>query len=173
MQAKTPFEIVAAYAAGTLEGDDLIFAFNNKLVEREGKDGEIVLTAFGVTYLRDVAPGTPIRVAENAVNWGANSRLTGARAEQQAQANAEVRRMLDAAVPLTVPVFNAFAVQEGGDHYKDFAIQPAEFNERNKLTFLEGCVVKRICRHKRKGGKQDLLKAKHEIDLLIQMYYGV
>lgn len=36
--------------------------------------------------------------------------------------------------------------QEGGSHYKGFAIQPVEFIMANRLSFLEGCVVKRVCR---------------------------
>ena len=64
-------------------------------------------------------------------------------------------------------------LQIGGTHYKDMAIQPAEFSQRNKLSFLEGCVVKRIARHCRGGkGAEDLLKARHEIDLLLEWEYG-
>lgn len=60
--------------------------------------------------------------------------------------------------------------QIGGTHYKDLPIQPALFSEENKLSFLEGCVVKRVCRWRRGGkGVEDLLKARHEIDLLIEM----
>ena len=62
-------------------------------------------------------------------------------------------------------------VQIGGDHYKSMAIQPVEFIEKNNLTFLEGCIIKRICRHRHKGLIRDLEKAKHEIDLLIEMEY--
>lgn len=62
-------------------------------------------------------------------------------------------------------------IQIGGDHYKNFPIQPAEFSERNSLSFLEGCVVKRIARWRRGGkGLEDLQKARHEIDLLIQLH---
>ena len=61
-------------------------------------------------------------------------------------------------------------IQVGGSHYKDFPIQPAEFIERNGLSFLEGCVVKRLCRWRRGGkGREDLLKARHEIDLLLEL----
>ena len=61
-------------------------------------------------------------------------------------------------------------IQIGGDHYKSLAIQPAEFAERNRLSFLEGCVVKRLCRWRRGGkGREDLLKARHEIDLLLEL----
>jgi len=61
--------------------------------------------------------------------------------------------------------------QVGGTHYKQFAIQPVEFITANKLGFLEGCIIKRICRHQSKNGIEDLLKAKHEIDLLIALEY--
>lgn len=61
--------------------------------------------------------------------------------------------------------------QEGGSHYKNFAIQPAVFIQRNKLSWCEGNVVKYVCRHNFKNGKEDLLKAKHYIDLLLQMQY--
>lgn len=64
-----------------------------------------------------------------------------------------------------------WGMQEGGDHYKNMAIQPTEFVMRNNLTFLEGCVVKRICR--KKGGQigrlDDLLKIKHEIDMILDL----
>lgn len=63
-------------------------------------------------------------------------------------------------------------VQVGGGHYKDFEIQPVEFITRNKLGFLEGCVIKRICRFRAKNGREDLEKIKHEIDLLIELEYG-
>ena len=62
-------------------------------------------------------------------------------------------------------------IQVGGDHYKSLNIQPAEFSERNSLSFLEGCVIKRLCRWRRGGkGREDLLKARHEIDLLLELY---
>lgn len=59
--------------------------------------------------------------------------------------------------------------QVGGDHYQKHAIQPWEYAEINKLSFLEGNVVKYITRYKDKGGKEDLQKAKHCIDLLLEM----
>lgn len=63
-------------------------------------------------------------------------------------------------------------MQIGGNHYKDLPIQPAHFSEANHLSFLEGSVVKRICRYKKAKGKQDLEKAIHEIQLLIELHYG-
>lgn len=62
-------------------------------------------------------------------------------------------------------------VQVAGSHYKDFAIQPAEFIHGNGLGFLEGNVVKYVCRHKKKNGKQDLEKAIHYLQLLMALEY--
>jgi hypothetical protein len=61
--------------------------------------------------------------------------------------------------------------QVGGSHYMGMKIQPVEFIEKNGLSFLEGCVIKRMCRHRNKNGIEDLLKAKHEIDMLIKLVY--
>jgi hypothetical protein len=66
----------------------------------------------------------------------------------------------------------ASSVQVGGAHYKDFAIQPGEFIHRNGIGFLEGNVIKYVCRHKNKNGKQDLEKAIHYLQLLLQWEYS-
>jgi hypothetical protein len=55
--------------------------------------------------------------------------------------------------------------QIGGNHYKDFKIQPIEFITMNKLSFIQGCVVKYICRFDRKNGKEDLDKIIHYCEL--------
>lgn len=64
--------------------------------------------------------------------------------------------------------------QVGGDHYRQGKIQPVEYIEANSLGFLEGCVVKRVTRHNRPGGKgrQDIEKAIHELQLLLGLRYG-
>nr|DAK36283.1 MAG TPA: nucelotide kinase [Caudoviricetes sp.] len=60
--------------------------------------------------------------------------------------------------------------QIGGDHYKELSIQPIEYILANKLGFCEGNVVKYITRYKSKNGLEDLKKAKHYIDMLIENY---
>lgn len=67
---------------------------------------------------------------------------------------------------------SALKSEVGGNHYKEFQIQPIEFIERNKLGFSAGNVIKYACRYKYKNGKEDLLKARHYIDLLIELEYG-
>ena len=61
--------------------------------------------------------------------------------------------------------------QIGGYHYLRFKIQPSEFANKNNLPFAEGNAIKYICRHKYKGKKEDLRKAKHYIDMIIEIYY--
>ncbi len=61
--------------------------------------------------------------------------------------------------------------QVGGNHYRNYVIQPAEFINKNKLLFAEGNAIKYIVRAKDKGGKEDLLKAKHYIDMIIERDY--
>ena len=53
-------------------------------------------------------------------------------------------------------------------------IQPIEYICANRMTFLEGCVVKRITRHRHKhgAGAQDIHKAIHELELLLKLEYG-
>ena len=60
----------------------------------------------------------------------------------------------------------------GGSHYKSMDIQPIEFILKNNLGFCEGNVVKYITRYRHKNGKEDLLKAIHYIELLIESEYG-
>jgi len=82
----------------------------------------------------------------------------------------ESRRMPDGRLAVRLKDATALKTQVGGSHYKEFAIQPAEFIEKNGLSFLAGCVVKRMCRWQDKDGLRDLEKAKHEIDLLIEIH---
>lgn len=63
----------------------------------------------------------------------------------------------------------ALSQQVGGSHYKDMAIQPVEFIEKNNLGFCAGNVIKYICRYKNKNGIEDLKKARHYIDILIDL----
>jgi hypothetical protein len=65
----------------------------------------------------------------------------------------------------------ALDIQIDGNHYKQFKIQPVEFIYANSIGYMEGNVIKYVCRHHFKNGRQDLLKARHYIDLLLQLDY--
>lgn len=60
-------------------------------------------------------------------------------------------------------------VQVGGDHYKKLPIQPIQFIHANSIPFMEGNVIKYVSRWRDKGGLADLEKARHYLDLLIDM----
>ena len=66
---------------------------------------------------------------------------------------------------------SAYKKQVGGKHYLKYKIQPSKFVVENRLLYPEGCVIKYILRHQDKGGKQDLEKAKHFIDMIIERDY--
>lgn len=64
---------------------------------------------------------------------------------------------------------SALNEQVSGNHYKEKVIQPVEYIFMNGIGYMEGNVIKYISRWQDKGGVNDLLKAKHYIDLLIEL----
>jgi hypothetical protein len=66
---------------------------------------------------------------------------------------------------------SALETQEGGQHYKQCKIQPIEFIHANGLPYIEGNIIKYIMRHKFKNGLEDLKKARHYLDILIELEY--
>ena len=53
-----------------------------------------------------------------------------------------------------------------GNHYKEFKIQPIEFITKNKLNFIQGNIIKYVCRFDKKNGNEDIDKAIHYCELL-------
>ncbi len=47
------------------------------------------------------------------------------------------------------------------------AIQPIEYILKNGIHFTEGAIIKYVSRWRKKGGVEDLKKARHMLDLLI------
>ena len=68
---------------------------------------------------------------------------------------------------------STYKKQIGGQHYLKYKIQPSEFVIENRLLYPEGNVIKYILRHQNKGGKEDLEKAKHFIDMIIERDYKI
>ena len=66
----------------------------------------------------------------------------------------------------------ALSQQVAGTHYKTMAIQPVEYIHANGLGYFEGNVIKYVSRWRKKGGLSDLEKAKHYIQLLIELESG-
>ena len=67
---------------------------------------------------------------------------------------------VDAATPLSTQI--------GGDHYTKLAIQPMQYSMKNKLDPLQHTIIKYVTRFRDKAGIEDLEKAKHCIDMLIE-----
>lgn len=63
---------------------------------------------------------------------------------------------------------NPMDVQVGGGHYKGMAIQPMEYSMKNGLDPCQHTIIKYVSRFRDKAGIEDLEKAKHCIDMLIQ-----
>ena len=71
-----------------------------------------------------------------------------------------------------IPVLDessANGIQIGGGHYQNKAIQPWDYIVSNRLGYLEGNVVKYVSRWQDKGGRQDLEKARHYLDKLLEV----
>lgn len=64
---------------------------------------------------------------------------------------------------------SALESQQGGNHYRKRAIQPIEYIHANNIPFAEGNVIKYVTRWRDKDGIKDLKKAKHYIELLIEL----
>lgn len=65
----------------------------------------------------------------------------------------------------------ALDIQEGGSHYKDMPIQPVEYITANNIPFMEGNVIKYVSRHASKNGAQDIKKAIHFLELILELRY--
>lgn len=108
-----------------------------------------IKTDFARRSIDDASPG----------EWDA---ATQAIARQQAQfATGQARRVDPSGGPLDTQV--------GGDHYKGLAIQPIEYIHANSIPFAEGNVIKYVTRWRTKNGLKDLEKARHFLDLLIDL----
>lgn len=66
------------------------------------------------------------------------------------------------------PPLSANSIQHGGDHYKSMDIQPWDYIVANKLGYLEGSAIKYLTRFRQKNGIEDLKKAIHFIEKLIE-----
>lgn len=68
---------------------------------------------------------------------------------------------------------STFDKQVGGDHYQKFAIQPTVFLQANAdmLGWCESNAIKYACRHKFKNGRQDIEKAIHYLEMILEKEY--
>lgn len=147
------------------ERDRLLTDYRKSLASFFGA-GDIVrdrLSDWGYTDIRQM-PNERLKVLVAMIDM--------AKAEREAKDRNPIGEIFPGTKLSMIPA-DATQEQIGGNHYKQFELQPAEICHRNKLTFLEGSVVKRMHRHSRGGkGIQDLKKAIHEIRLIAKFDYN-
>ena len=86
----------------------------------------------------------------------------------------ETKKLLETSKNILIKAIamsKASSKQEGGSHYKQMAIQPIEYIQANSLDYLEGNVIKYISRHKSKNGQEDIKKAMHYCQLILEYQY--
>ena len=66
-------------------------------------------------------------------------------------------------------IVEALNKQVAGTHYTKYVIQPVEFITKNNIPYIEGNIIKYICRWKDKGGVEDLNKIIHYVELLKEL----
>lgn len=69
-------------------------------------------------------------------------------------------------------VADPLAYQVSGDHYQKMPIQPVEFIVKNGIDFLSGNAIKYLARHRSKGQAEDIRKAIHYCEMILQLEYG-
>ncbi len=67
---------------------------------------------------------------------------------------------------------SAYKKQIGGSHYRNMVLQPSEFINKNRLQFAEGSAIKYICRHSVKGKEEDIKKAIHYLEMILERDYS-
>ena len=68
--------------------------------------------------------------------------------------------------------YKSLEEQVGGKHYRTRKIQPAQFRNENKLLVAEGNAIKYICRHSVKGKEEDIKKAIHYLEMILERDYS-
>lgn len=63
---------------------------------------------------------------------------------------------------------SANETQVGGKHYQSLEIQTWDYILANNIPYMEGNIIKYLTRHRTKNGIEDLYKAKHYLEKLIE-----
>ena len=141
----------------------------------------------GTTHLKlsETSSDTFLKINEGDYDWYWSSslgswkqilpehfRLYGDRYPLPTLDNCKGTRRVTEYNPLKESKSSALDIQEGGNHYKKCKIQPLEYIYANGIGYLEGNVIKYVTRHKDKNGVEDIKKAMHYLELILEMEYG-
>ena len=89
--------------------------------------------------------------------------------DHYAEAELTYREVCDAVAAKNQTQRETQRTQVGGSHYK-LPIQPIEFIVKNNIPFREANIIKYVVRYKEKNGIEDLKKARHYLDMIIEDY---
>lgn len=64
---------------------------------------------------------------------------------------------------------DSLSTQIGGNHYTKLAIQPMEYSMANNLNACQHTIIKYVTRYRDKNGLEDLMKAAHTLQILIEI----
>jgi len=103
--------------------------------------------------------------AQAAINYGERPEVNVSNEEPMSQAMQEAIETFQEK-PLTVD--SAWSQQIGGAHYKSKGIGPMHYSMANGLDALQHTAIKYITRFREKDGIEDLKKARHVLDMLIE-----
>jgi len=67
---------------------------------------------------------------------------------------------------------NSQRKQIGGSHYQDYVIEPIDFIYQNQIPAIEANIIKYVLRHQDKNKLEDLQKALHYLEYLMENEYG-
>ena len=126
------------------------------------QDGDVAIV--GKAYTAD-----HFRAEHPALTWLYNPWTGDMRARSDIASDPYGHLIRPPGEPVYAAKDTALDTQVGGSHYKDMRIQPVEYIHANGIPFIEGAVIKYVSRWRAKGGIEDVKKARHFLDLLIQL----
>ena len=142
-------------------------------MNKKQKIEKLLVTGMKAKDIAKEVKCTPDYVYQLRLKWEKNKQVVK-RAEERMKEIAALRpitprqRMESKPVVQQVTTVTPNDVQVGGEHYKSQTIQPWDAINAWGLGFLGGNVVKYMARHAQKGGIEDLRKARHYLDKMIE-----
>ena len=150
-------------------------------MNKKDKIEKLLITGMKAKDIAKEVKCTPDYVYQLRLKWEKEKQVVKRTAEYVAQRKAEIaaqpvkprQRMESKPVVQQVTTVTPNDVQVGGTHYKEQDIQPWDAIHAWGLGFFSGNVVKYVARHNQKGGVNDLRKARHYLDKLIELHTKV
>jgi hypothetical protein len=128
-------------------------------MNKKQKIDKLLVTGMSAKDIAEQVKCTPDYVYQLRLKWNKDKQV--------------VKRVVREDVVQQVTTVTPNDIQVGGSHYKGQDIQPWDAIHAWGLGFFSGNVVKYVARHNQKGGVDDLRKARHYLDKLIELHTRV